>query len=327
MRTYAHIAEYLYGTPWAILPSKFAGMSAAFRRHAAGVSISAEDLAAIKAAAAPARQTARSGTVAVLPLTGVISQRASLITDASGGTSTEVWRRIFSELVADPQIGSIILDVDSPGGSVYGIPELWDVIASARVVKPVIAVANAMAASAAYWLATAASELVVTPSGQVGSIGVFASHTDLSKAAELEGVRTTLVSAGKYKTEANPYEPLSEEARAALQAQVDAYYGQFVAAVAKGRGVSASDVRSGFGEGRMVNAQEAVRLGMADLVGTLEDTIRRLAGNRAGSVSARTQANILPEPAFTILDDDGDYEPGSADLDLRQRRLRLAEKG
>jgi ClpP class serine protease len=102
-------------------------------------------------------------------------------------------------------------------------------------------------------------------------------HQDLSEALKLEGVGVTLISAGKYKTEASPFEPLTEEARAALQKTVNAYYDAFVSAVSKGRDVRASEVRGGFGEGRMVVAKEAVALGMADRIETLDETIDRLA--------------------------------------------------
>ncbi|MCC7371633.1 MAG: S49 family peptidase, partial [Chloroflexi bacterium] len=140
-------------------------------------------------------------------------------------------------------------------------------------------------ASAAYWIASSADEIVVTPSGEVGSIGVFTAHEDISAALEAEGVTVTLISAGKYKTEGNPFEPLSEEARGAIQARVDDYYSMFVRAVARGRGVKPADVRGGFGQGRVVGADEAVRLGMADRVGTMAQTVERLAGRRGGAGS------------------------------------------
>jgi capsid assembly protease len=135
-------------------------------------------------------------------------------------------------------------------------------------------VAAPMAASAAYWLAAQASRLLVMGSGQVGSIGVYGVHEDVSKAAERIGVKTTLVSAGKYKTEGNPWEPLSDPARADMQAKVDAHYRQFTDDVAFGRGVSPSAVVKGYGEGRMLLARDAVKAGMVDALGGLDDVIR-----------------------------------------------------
>ena len=111
-----------------------------------------------------------------------------------------------------------------------------------------------MAASAAYWIASACDELVVTPSGSVGSIGVLAVHTDRSAANEEEGIKPTYVAYGKYKAEFNPDNPLSDEALAELQSQVDEAGETFVKAVAKQRGCSQTKVREEFGQGRMCRA-------------------------------------------------------------------------
>lgn len=224
-------------------------------------------------------QVQTSGTVAVIPISGVIRPRPSIfeVIFGVGGASITGIRAMLRESLSDSQIGSIVLNIDSPGGFVDGVPELAEEIRKARSKKPIVAVSNTTAASAAYWLAAQASELYVTPSGSVGSIGVFIAHEDWSKFDERIGVKTTLISAGKYKTEGNPYEPLSDEARAAYQERVDEYYGMFVGAVAKGRKVSESAVRGGYGEGRMVLARGAKTAGMVDEVGTLEDAVRRAA--------------------------------------------------
>ena len=120
----------------------------------------------------------------------------------------------------------------------------------------------------------------MAPGGQIGSIGVVAVHDDLSKAAEQAGVRRTFVYAGRYKVEGHEHAPLDTAARAEIQGQVNAYYDAFVRAVAAGRKVAAQDVRSGFGEGRMVLSVRAVALRMADRVGTLDATLARLATAR-----------------------------------------------
>jgi len=183
---------------------------------------------------------------------------------------------------------------------------LADEIMAGRAQKKIVAVANGMAASAAYWLACCATELVVTPSGQVGSIGVFAAHEDMSKALEQEGVKVSLVSAGKFKTEGNPYEPLSDEARAALQAKVDEFYGMFVKSVAKGRGVSQASVRDGYGQGRMLLASAAVKEGLADSISTLDQVLSKL--------------GVKPAPAAAVAEE---QQPHIAALKRRQRELDL----
>jgi signal peptide peptidase SppA len=214
--------------------------------------------------------------IAVLPLFGTIAHRMGMFSDMSGGTSTEKFQQYLRSAVGDPTVKSIVIDIDSPGGTVNGVPELADEIYQARDVKPVVAVANSQAASAAYYLASQASDIVAIPSGEVGSIGVFAAHEDISKAAENQGVKVSLISAGKYKTEANPFEPLSEEARAALQDKVNNFYDMFVNAVARGRNTSPDAVRNGMGQGRMLQAEPARRAGMVDRVATFDRTLKRL---------------------------------------------------
>ncbi|CCF83640.1 signal peptide peptidase SppA [Nitrolancea hollandica] len=306
---YPAIRRFISETPWAILPEKLAQIDELIRLRAHGVRFTAEEIEQrIGAASRPTART--SGSVVVLPLFGVISQRMNLMSAMSGGTSTEQFGAMFRQALADESVGAIVIDIDSPGGSVNGVPELASEILRTRGQKPVIAVADSLAASAAYWIATAADELVVTPSGQVGSIGVISVHEDVSQSLAQQGVAVNLITAGKYKGEGNPYEPLTDEARGAIQAEVNRYYDMFVSAVAKGRSVKPSAVRGGFGEGRVVGAQEAVSLGMADRVGTLRETIARLAGGtRAGRLRAEEAGHATVE----------------ADLDRRRRRLRLME--
>jgi ClpP class serine protease len=138
-----------------------------------------------------------------------------------------------------------------------------------------IAHVNALAASAAYWIASAADEMVVTPTGSVGSIGVFGVHDDVSAAMEKMGVKKTIIKAGKYKADGVPFLPLSDDAAERMQARANAAYDMFVKAVARNRNVSQSTVRNGFGQGDTVDAEPAVAEGMADRVGTLEDTLQR----------------------------------------------------
>jgi capsid assembly protease len=270
--------------PWAIDPGSHAALLAL-------VEGGARPTAASIAAARRPPASQQRGAVAVLPLSGPMLYRGGLLAELLGLTTTETWGRVFQRLVDDPNVGSIVLDVDSPGGEVFGLEELAARVAAGARRKPVVAVANPWAASAAYWVASQASELVVTPSGEVGSIGVVAAHDDLSERARQLGVRRTYVTAGRRKAEGNAFEPLSEEARAHLQASVDRYYDAFTAAVARGRGVPVARVRSeAWGEGRMLGAEHAVRVGMADREGTLEETIARARVEGASRAVARSRA-------------------------------------
>ncbi|MGA8310168.1 MAG: S49 family peptidase [Terriglobales bacterium] len=274
----------IYERQWAILPERLETMTQALLH--AGVN----GTQALQVGRAGPRSPLSAGGVAVIPITGVISHRETLFSQIFGGTSTERFAVAFRQALSDPNVGAIVFDVDSPGGSVDGVEELSAEVYRARGRKKTVAVANAMAASAGYWVASACDEIIVTPSGSVGSIGVFAAHEDISKALEQEGVKLTLISAGKYKTEGTPFEPLSNEARASIQATVDVFGHMFVNAVARNRGVGSYAVKNGFGEGRMVLAQDAVKLGMADGVGTLDQTLARLLGRTGKGLSAAAQS-------------------------------------
>jgi signal peptide peptidase SppA len=177
----------------------------------------------------------------------------------------------------DDSVAQILLDIDSPGGSVYGVQELAAEIAASR--KPVVAIANSLAASAAYWLGSAASEFHVTPGGEVGSIGVWMAHEDWSKAVADAGVNVTLIAAGQYKVEGNPYEPLSADARKFLQSRVDDYYQTFTRAVAKGRKVGVDAVRGGMGQGRVLGADQAKAEGMVDSIATFDQVVAGMQRN------------------------------------------------
>ena len=270
------------------------------RKLLASLTAAVEPFAVYGAAAGNGKST--GGAVAVLPIQGLITHRGG---DWfwSCGTTVESFTRQFRSALNDPSISAIVLDIDSPGGTVDGVPELADEIYRARGKKPVVAVANCMAASAAYWLGCSASELVVTPSGQVGSVGVFGVHTDISKALDAAGVAITLISSSKYKTENNSYTPITDEGRAAIQDQVDYADGMFTRAVARGRDAKADEVRSGFGQGRMVMAQDAVKAGMADRVDTLDGVLAKfgvarangpLRGSAAGVAAASRVAGTEP---------------------------------
>jgi signal peptide peptidase SppA len=216
--------------------------------------------------------------IAVLPLYGVVTQRGNMVDDISGpgSTSTQKFTSALRQVLADDTVGQILIDIDSPGGSVYGVAELATEIVKARAQKPVVAVANSLAASAAYWIGCSAGEFYVTPGGEVGSIGVWQAHFDYSKALEEEGVKPTLISAGKFKVEGNPYVPLDPEAQAFMQSRVDDYYNAFIKAVAKGRGVSVADVRDGMGEGRVLGADAALAAKMVDGVATFDDVLAKM---------------------------------------------------
>lgn len=287
---YPHIVEQFYSTPWALLPSKLEEVRAFIERKSAGEIQTLAESAPPQPQAAARRfdvPTTTRGT-AMLSVFGVLSQRMNLFQAISGGTSTELLGAKLDQLVADPAVKAIVLAVDSPGGSVFGIAELAAKIRAAAGSKRVVAVADSMAASAALWLATQAGEFVATPGGQVGSVGVVAAHQDVSEADRKDGIRTTYIHAGKYKVEGNPNEPLGVEARAYLQEMVNKYYAMFVADVGRGRGVSAATVEARFGQGRMLLASDAQAVGLVDAVKTFEQVVRLVEEGRPLTSGSRT---------------------------------------
>lgn len=279
---------------WAIVPEHLEAMVDVLLMRANGVRLSTEEIADRIAAAdhgalgtgdhagiqaAEGDAPRGRGAVAVLPLYGMIAHRAAMVNQVSGprGTSVEAFGQMFRAALANPDVGAILIDVDSPGGSVTGVPELAKMIADARGQKPIVAIANGMMASAAYWIGSAADEVVITPSGEAGSIGVYTVHEDLSGMLAAKGVKVEVVKAGRFKAEGHPAAPLSDEAREALQARVDEVYDSFTNTVAAHRGVTGSDVRNGYGEGRVLSAKAAVKAGLADKVATFDDTLVRVA--------------------------------------------------
>lgn len=304
---YRRIMRQVQESLWAILPARLHDIIDVLEFQANGGKLSAEELNEFlemhAAAKRPRVMMPESGKgVAVLGLRGLIAHRIEQVDGISGpeGTSMEGFRQRFRDALASENVGSIVIDVDSPGGSVDGVPEMAAEIAAARGDKPIVAVADTLAASAAYWLASQADEVVVTPSGEVGSIGVFTAHRDMSGALEKKGERVTLIHAGRYKVEGNPFESLGEEALEFIQSRVDGVYSEFVDAVASGRGVATSRVRGGFGEGRTVKASDALAEGMVDRVETLEDTINRLRSG-GSTPQSRTGGRRASPASFEFL--------------------------
>ncbi len=238
----------------------------------------------------PATQTTRSGSIAIIPIHGMITQRSGLLSALGLATGCDQIRQALTTAIADRSISGIMLDIDSPGGCIYGIQELADEIFKARSAKPIYAIANSLAASAAYWIGAQCSELYCTPSGQVGSIGVYIEHSDISQALAINGQKVSIISAGRFKAEGNPYIPLDATARAAIQGNVDQYYSTFTKAVARGRGVPVARVRDGMGQGRCMQAKDAALSSMTDGIATLDQVITQM--QRPGASTSRTVATV-----------------------------------
>lgn len=281
-----HLMTWISSQVWAMEPTKMAEIMAYLSRRAVyDVDKDAERIHPSKERSI----RAKDGKVVVVPMFGIMAQRRMPGESTGPGVPTEATGRLIDSAVADPSTKAIILQIDSPGGAVEGTIEFAAKVRAARDIKPVIAQVDSLAASAAYWVASQATEIVSTPSGSVGSIGVRAVHEDVSAALEAEGIKITMLSAGKYKTEGHPFGPLDDDAREYFQNQIDYAYNDFVGDVAKGRGVDKKTVLDSYGQGRVLLAKQALAAGMIDRIATTEETISRFVANRT-SIQRRARA-------------------------------------
>jgi signal peptide peptidase SppA len=267
----------ILNSPWAIIPDRLLQIQGIYARRLDGED---PDLPGIEARIGrpltnqPAQGYEILNGAALIPLQGVLGQRMNLMTNMSGGTSTQLFARDVQAAAADPAVQSIVLVVDSPGGTVAGTQAAADAV---RGVKPIGAYVQGQMASAAAWIGTAADVVAMdSTTAQAGSIGVVATHTDVSKQQEAMGIKTTEIVAGKYKRIASQYGPLTETGAQAMQDQVDYLYSLFVADVAANRGVTPETVLAQMADGRMFIGQQAIDAGLVDRITSLDALIADL---------------------------------------------------
>ncbi len=277
--------------PWALQPEKLLEIRAIYETHLRGEKI---DIKAVEARLGqPLVNEPKPyqvyGDVAVVPVIGVLAKRANMFMQISGGVSTQIVGGWLAAAAADPAVAAIVLEIDSPGGQVDGVMALAQQVTQVRAAgKPVVAWISGAGMSGAYWIASAAERVVIADhTTLVGSIGVVATHIDVSAREAQMGVKTTEITAGKYKRIASQYAPLSEEGRQTMQDQVNAIYKVFVDNVAANRGVTVEEVLNDMADGRVFIGQQAVDAGLVDGVSTLTELIQNLQP-RAGVARPRT---------------------------------------
>ncbi|WP_288132131.1 S49 family peptidase [Accumulibacter sp.] len=287
MNLLPHMAARLFGAPLMIHRPKLEVILAVL-----GPRIGLPQ-AAVPSDAIPDRVVTPTGAtgIAVLPVYGTLARRTVGLEAESGLASYQGVATMLDAAVADPNVAAILLDIDSAGGESGGVFDLADRVHAATKVKPVWALANDMAFSAAYAIGSAASRLIVTRTGGVGSIGVIAMHADQSVKDAKDGVRYTTVFAGARKNDLNPHEPISDEAHAFLKAEVGRVYDLFVDTVARHRNLSADAVRAT--EAGIYFGADAVAAGLADAVGTFDDVLLEL-------TDSLSQRLVLPAAISTV---------------------------
>ena len=217
--------------------------------------------------------------IAYIPIHGLLLNRLSF--SGWGVTGYDYIQGAFSQAMNAGDVKGIVFDVDTPGGMVQGNFELSEEIKAARGQKPMMAVVNGQCCSGGYSLASAVGQISAMPSSDIGSIGVYIMHIDASKMMEDWGLKVSFIRAGKRKVEGNPYEPLSEEARTHMQAEVDTTYQEFTALVAENRGMDQQAVIDT--EAGVFSAEEAKSLGLIDHVATVQTALTTFTTELTGS--------------------------------------------
>ncbi len=229
------------------------------------------------------------GGVAVIVAAGLLVKNLSFLSEILGEISMPEIGRAFDAALNDSQAQAIVLRIDSPGGTVDGTEELAAQIHAARGKKPIVALADGQACSAAYWIGSAANVFYSScQTAQVGSIGVVATHVDVSEQDKMFGEKYTEITAGKYKRIASMHKPLSEDGRGYLQAQVDGVYSVFVETIAKHRGRSIPQVLEA-ADGKIFMGQAAVDAGLVDGIVDF-DSVLALAGSPEKIQAARKKS-------------------------------------
>lgn len=304
-RTYPHLADRLLNTPLLLHPQKLDAIIAGLGQRLLGVEGLHLDAAELTARAVlPAEMfTTRRGErsdrgyrvvdgVAVISAMGGLVHRTKLAADSSLLIGYNDLAADLEDALAKADVHAIALVFDSPGGEVSGAFELAERIYAARGHKPLVAVADGMAASAAYLAASAADEVVVSATSYVGSIGVVMRHVDFSRALANDGITVSHIFAGEHKIDGNPYQPLPDAVRNALQADIEGLYQMFVQAVAKHRGLdeqAVRDTRAGVYRG-----VAAVAARLADRIGTVDAVVAELAARRNHAVAAAVGISLQP---------------------------------
>ncbi|CDH24358.1 Peptidase family S49 domain-containing protein [Xenorhabdus bovienii str. kraussei Becker Underwood] len=278
MMNLPHLAQRLFNVPLAIHPRKAEVVMAALTdrlgitKIQAGMDWNDED----ESFSRRKRDTGYDVLegIAVIPVQGTLVQKLGSLRPYSGMTGYDGIRQVFLTALHDPKVKGICLDIDSPGGEVAGCFDLADLIYQSRGDKPIHAILNENAYSAAYAIASAADKIYVPRTGGVGSVGVIVIHCDWSQRIKEDGLTVTIITYGDRKAESNPYIKLSDEARQSIQDDIDVMGKLFVSTVARNRGVSEKIIRDT--QAACFLAAEGVQLGLADAVATPDAAFQTL---------------------------------------------------
>jgi signal peptide peptidase SppA len=295
----SRVLQFALAQTWALEKGFHQRLFEVLVRHAEGVKLTEDEISAATGQDEPqvASQMRVEKGVAVIPINGVIAHRAAAVGRISSnvGTSVEHVRADLQAALSNEAVTSILLDIDSPGGSVAGIAELAEEIREARARKPIVAHTEGMMASAAYWLGSQADKVFATRSSQVGSIGIIASFLDNHRALADRGLDPIVVKSTPAKGGVQGNGTFSDADRADVQREVDQFHAMFVEAVATGRGV-ALDKANAMADGRVYTGSEGLARGYVDGLSTRAAAIKGV--RKLGT--ERRAAAIHSEPAGNV---------------------------
>lgn len=234
------LLNYCASNDWAMRLSTLEQMSSVVERHLSGVKLSAEEIDAItneRDSRVTERKFEIVGTTAMIPITGVIAKHANMVNGCSQpeGTSVEMLRAQLFDALEDPRVESIFLMIESPGGCIDGLADFADDVFAASFQKPVVAFADDLCASAAYWIASQANVIYASQTADVGSIGVYTLYVDSTERAKQAGLKFHIFRSGDNKGVGSPGVEISEANRDAIQERIDAKFDIFIDAVMQGR--------------------------------------------------------------------------------------------
>jgi capsid assembly protease len=216
------------------------------------------------------------GDVAVIEVEGVLTKNPSYLTALLGGSSMRQLETCFTDAVRNPAVKGIILAIDSPGGTVDGTQSFCNAIYAARGKKPILAHSDGVMTSAAYWIGAAADKIYISgDTVTVGSIGVVATHVDVSEQDAKYGEKWTEITAGTFKRIASSHAPLTAEGRDYIQAQVDHIYSVFVESVAEFRNVKTEKILPA-ADGKIFIGMQAIRAGLVDGRANLQQLVESI---------------------------------------------------
>lgn len=312
---------------WAMEPEKLKTISTVVESRLAGVEFTEDEIRAAMGDGDDGERprVQRVGSVAVVSVYGVLTKRANMMTRYSGGTSVDLLARDLQALGDDSTVEGVVLDCNSPGGECSGVADCAEAVAALAKKKRVVAVANDLMASGAYWICSAASEIVATKTSLIGSIGVYSIYQEFSKYLDEAGVTTNIIQAGEVKVAGNEYRPMTPAEREAIQQRVDDCYGLFVGAVAKNRNMATAAAKE-LANGAVHYGQRAIDLGLADRIGTLDETVATVARGSKTAPARRMSMSMEAAVGSVQSETPPVGENGSAAIAAAEQAARQAEQ-